>query len=475
MRYLFLLLLSTIAYGQNIAIDSISYDYFYKNELQTIVRLKKELTNKKHNALKQLKIAELYANINCEDSAYATYYNVFEKENKRKTLNDEQYKDLLFQLHRTESSKHNYEKDRRFFLKELQWASKNDASDKWFAKIEYENFKDIFEDSSKYKVAFEKIKTIQKTNFYKTNDAFRALTLLGLGNLYTSLRQYELSEKALNESLLLARKNNDLLHQTYTLINLGVNERVRGNYKKALFYLNQTDTLSNKKYRIKISRIVAFQKLLAYEGLNDTIAAKKQEKLYDKLDSLVNDFAKNSNFYEIDVKFQTKEKDLKIKQLDDLENRFVRNKIVYGVLIFLVFLLALYSFIRWKKVDRTKRILALEKEKAERATKETSEELETVKKKSIIEHIVLKNKSKVYLDDLLYIRADDHYLELITKNKKETTRGSLKEIATQLPPNFIRCHKSYIVNTNLIKTDNTKEIIMQNNDIIPTSKNYRKL
>jgi hypothetical protein len=475
MRYLYLLLFCTTVFGQNIAIDSISYDYFYKNELQTIVRLKKELANKKHNALKQLKIAELYANINCEDSAYATYYKIFEKQKAKRTLNQEQYKELLFQLHRTESSKHNYEKDRRFFLKELQLASKNDASDKWFAKIEYENFKDLFADSSKYKVAFEKIKTIKKTNFYNTNEEFRALTLLGLGNLYTSLRQYNLSEKVLNESLLLARQNNDFLHQTYVLINLGVNERERGNYNKALFYLNQTDTISNRKYRIKISRIVAFQKLLAYEGLNDTIAAKKQEKLYDKLDRLVNDFAKNSNFYEIDVKFQTKEKDLKIKQLDDLENRFVRNKIVYGVLIFLVFILALYSFIRWKKVDRTKRILALEKEKAERATKETSEELETVKKKSIIEHIVLKNKSKVYLDDLLYIRADDHYLELITKNKKEITRGSLKEIATQLPPNFIRCHKSYIVNTNLIKTDNTKEIIMQNNDIIPTSKNYRKL
>ena len=122
MRYLFLLLLSTIVYGQNIAVDSVSYDYFYKKEMQTIVRLKKEMADKKYNALKQLKIAELYANINCEDSAYATYYNVFEKENKTKTLNDEQYKELLFQLHRTESSKHNYEKDRRFFLKELQLA-----------------------------------------------------------------------------------------------------------------------------------------------------------------------------------------------------------------------------------------------------------------------------------------------------------------------------------------------------------------
>lgn len=475
MRYLLLLLFCTTAFGQNIAVDSVSYDYFYWKEMQTIVRLKKELVNKKYNALKHLKIAELYANINCEDSAYATYYNVFENQKTKQTLNQELYKELLFQLHKTESSKHNYEKDRRFFLKELQLASKNDASDKWFAKIEYENFKDIFSDSLKYEMALAKIKTIQQTNFYKTNDEFRALTLLGLGNLYTSLLQYDLSEKALNESLLLTRKNNDLLHQTYALINLGVNERVRGNYKKALFYLNQTDNISNIKYRIKISRIVAFQKLLVYEALKDTVAANKQEKLFVKLDSLVNDFAKNSNFYEIDVKFQTKEKDLKIKQLDDLENRFVRNKILYGVLIFLVFLLALYSFIRWKKVDRTKRILALEKEKAELATKETSEELETVKKKSIIEHIVLKNKSKIYLDDLLYIRADDHYLELITKNKKEMTRGSLKEIATQLPPNFYRCHKSYIVNTNMIKTNNTKEIIMQNNDIIPTSKSYERL
>jgi DNA-binding LytR/AlgR family response regulator len=46
--------------------------------------------------------------------------------------------------------------------------------------------------------------------------------------------------------------------------------------------------------------------------------------------------------------------------------------------------------------------------------------LESVKKKSIIEHIILKNKSTVHLDDLYYIRADDHYLELITKTKIPT-------------------------------------------------------
>ena len=116
MRHLFLLLFGTVTFGQNVPIDSVSYDYFYKKEMQNIVRLKNELKNKDFDALKQLKIAELYANINCEDSAYASYYKVFEKEKQNKTLNDEEFKELLFQLHRTESSKHNYTKDRRFFL-----------------------------------------------------------------------------------------------------------------------------------------------------------------------------------------------------------------------------------------------------------------------------------------------------------------------------------------------------------------------
>ena len=443
--------------------------------MQSIVQLKKELIGKNFNALKNIKLAELYANINCEDSAYATYYKVFEKEKTNKTLNEEQYKEMLFQLHLTESSKKNYNRDRRFFLNQLKIISQKDSSDKWFAKIEYENFIDFYADSLKYQLAFEKIKTIQKTNFYKTNIEFKATTLLGLGSLYTDLKQFDLSEKTLNESLLIATKNNIYLSQIYALINLGVNERVRGNYKKSLSYLNQIDNIPNDKYRIKISRIIAFQKILVYEGLNDTDNSKNQEILFTKLDSLVDDFAKNSNFYEIDVKFLTKEKDAKIAQLNDLENRFSRNKVLYGILIFLVFLLALYSFIRWKKADKNKRILGLEKEIAEQKTIETKQELETVKKKSIIEHIVLKNKSQVHLDDLLYIRADDHYLELITKTKKETTRGSLKEIENQLPPNFSRCHKSYIVNNNFIKTNTAKGLVMQNNDIIPVSKNYKSL
>ncbi len=208
MRYIIFLFFSTISFGQNIPVDSVSYDYFYKKEMQSILQLKEELVGKNFNALKNIKLAEMYANINCEDSAYATYYKVFEKENRKKTLNQEQYKELLFQLHLTESSKKNYNRDRRFFLNQLKIISQKDPSDKWTSKIEYENFKDLYTDSLNYKMAFEKIKLIQNTNFYKTNTEFKASTLLGLGSLYTDLKQFDLSEKALNESLLISKKNN---------------------------------------------------------------------------------------------------------------------------------------------------------------------------------------------------------------------------------------------------------------------------
>lgn len=441
--------------------------------MQQVVVLKKELVNQKYNFLKEIAIAELYANMNCEDSAYATFYTIFEKEYKQRTINHEAYKNLLFRLHETESSKHNYSKDRRFFLNLLKKETEKDTADKWLAKIENENFKDIYGDSLDANWGLQKLKEIQETNFYKTNPEFQSRILLSLGNVYTSLDNFDLAGESLKKSLQVASQNNDYLSQVYAFINLGVNERIRRNYVKALEHLNAIDKIPNEKFRIKIARIVARQKQLCYIGLNDSIAAEKEEILFVKLDSLVNDFAKNSNFYEIDVKFQTKEKDEKLKQLSSLENRFVRNKILYGILIFLVFLLALYSFIRWKNVDRKKRLLAKEKLEILEETNQIKEELQTVKQLVTEDFIVLKNKSKIYLSELIFIKSEDHYLYLFTAVKKEFVRGKLSEIINQLPPNFVKCHRSYIINKNFIKNTSSSVVTMTNNEQIPISRNFK--
>ncbi|WP_397362010.1 LytR/AlgR family response regulator transcription factor [Olleya sp. R77988] len=467
MKKLFLILITQFVVAQQIPIDSISYEYFYGKELQQIVVLKQKQANQPFNLKTRLKIAELYQDINCEDSAYATYYKLYEYEkNNNRTLNKEAYKELLFNLHTVESSKHNYERDRRVFLNELKQLTKEDNSDKWQAKIENEIFKDYFSDSLKTEEARNQIEIIKETDYYKNNDVFRSIILLNEGNLNTYIDNYQEAENNLLSGLELATKNKDILRQTYCLINLGANENKRKNYNKALYYFNQIDKIPNNRFKLKIERILASNRGNSYYYLKDSVNLKFQDNLYAKLDSVINDFRKNSNFYEVDIAYQTKEKDKKIAELSSFKESFNKNRIVYSILLFLVFLLALYSFIRWKKSDKKKRLLDIENEK-------TKTELETVKSLVINDHIVLKNKSKVYLNELIYVKSDGHYLNLFTTAKKEFVRGKISEIEQQLPPNFIKCHRSYIVNRNCIKQYSSTEVFMTNGDNIPLSRGFK--
>lgn len=171
--------------------------------------------------------------------------------------------------------------------------------------------------------------------------------------------------------------------------------------------------------------------------------------------------------------YQIDKKNTEIQNAESFKSKYNSNRIAFSVLLFGVFLIALYSFIRWKKLDFKKQQLLTEKRKIEAKHEFTIAELKSERNKTIIDHIVLQNKSKIILDDLYYIRSDDHYLELTTKGKKEISRGSLKKLEDQLPSNFFRCHKSYIVNSNYIKSSSVKEIIMKNNDVIPTSRSYK--
>jgi DNA-binding LytR/AlgR family response regulator len=169
-----------------------------------------------------------------------------------------------------------------------------------------------------------------------------------------------------------------------------------------------------------------------------------------------------------------------IQKLQTIEKKFITNKIVYGILIFFVFLLALYSFIRWKKSDFNKKKIQLEKlniehqkELVEQENSTIREELVSVKKMVFEDHIILKNKAKIYLNELIYIKSDDHYLEIFTKDKKEFLRGTIKEISAQLPPNFKQSHRSFIVNINFIQTINTSEIVLKSSIFIPLTRKYK--
>ncbi|BEV05947.1 LytTR family DNA-binding domain-containing protein [Chryseobacterium gambrini] len=92
----------------------------------------------------------------------------------------------------------------------------------------------------------------------------------------------------------------------------------------------------------------------------------------------------------------------------------------------------------------------------------------------IEDHTVLKNKANVYLNELIYIKAEDHYLLLFTSKKKEFVRGKISEIIKELPPNFVQTHRSYIVNKNLITNISFQSVVLNGKIEIPLSRNFKK-
>lgn len=58
----------------------------------------------------------------------------------------------------------------------------------------------------------------------------------------------------------------------------------------------------------------------------------------------------------------------------------------------------------------------------------------------------------VRLDEVSYFQADEKYVTLVTKHAKSyILDSSLKKLEEKLPAYFIRVHKSYLINRNLLK------------------------
>lgn len=470
LKKLFFLLISLQCFGQ-LSIDSISYDYFYKKELKEVVKLKKEIEQAKFKTKKQLALAELYKNINCEDSAYATLFNVFKKEKIKKTLSIEAYNDLLYELYLTGSNKNNYEKNNTYFLDQIQ---KKNNPEKWNALYYKELALNYFLDSANIEKTNFYYDKIVNTSYFKNNTEFQSIIYLNMGNFKTGINDFKMAETFLQKGLSIAKNNNDLLREIYFNINLAANHNKQRNYKSALINLETAENIPFKKFKPKMYKFIYNLKGDAYYGLNDSLQVTYCDNVVKKLDQLINDFAKNSNFYEIDAKLLVDETQKENAILKKAIQSYQNNKMTYFCISIFAFLLGLYSFIRWKKVDHNRKKLAKEKESLEVSHFQTIEELEKTKQLVIEDHIVLKNKAKIYLDELIYIKSEDHYLELFTTSKKEFVRGKINDIIEQLPPNFKQCHRSFVVNINFIHSILKNSILLNDKTEIPLARNKKK-
>ena len=80
------------------------------------------------------------------------------------------------------------------------------------------------------------------------------------------------------------------------------------------------------------------------------------------------------------------------------------------------------------------------------------------------------------VESIYYIEIYDKISHIHYTQGCVTTYSSLDTLEKELMhPNFFRCHRSYLINMRYIDQIGAKEVAMQNGDIVPFSKNNKKL
>ena len=119
------------------------------------------------------------------------------------------------------------------------------------------------------------------------------------------------------------------------------------------------------------------------------------------------------------------------------------------------------------KVEQLKTTLhlALSEQKTQHSTAES-------------DHFFIKDQHqhvRIDHDDVLYAKADDNYVQLLTRQKRYVLTMTLKQLEEKLPSSkFMRCHRSFLV--HLAKIDRLgPNFLLIGEKEIPMSDSYKKV
>ena len=83
---------------------------------------------------------------------------------------------------------------------------------------------------------------------------------------------------------------------------------------------------------------------------------------------------------------------------------------------------------------------------------------------------------KIAISDIRYIEGMSEYLKLHLKSQPKPiiTLLAMKKLEERLPQNFMRIHRSYIINLNDIQEVNKNRVIMDSDTYLPIGDNYKE-
>ncbi len=97
-------------------------------------------------------------------------------------------------------------------------------------------------------------------------------------------------------------------------------------------------------------------------------------------------------------------------------------------------------------------------------------------KKKFEDYIIVKKGHsdfiKISYNDILFIEADNDYVQIYTEKQITRTHYTLKEIFKKLPKDFIKTHRSYIINKQWASTFSTSSLKISGYTI-PISRAYQ--
>lgn len=99
-----------------------------------------------------------------------------------------------------------------------------------------------------------------------------------------------------------------------------------------------------------------------------------------------------------------------------------------------------------------------------------------VQEKEPSPQLKLKSKAVIKIKEILYLESDGHYvnIHLSGRPNPEVERSSLKAMAEQIESyDFVRIHRSYIINGNSIKAVYANKVLLENGAELPLSRTYK--
>lgn len=101
------------------------------------------------------------------------------------------------------------------------------------------------------------------------------------------------------------------------------------------------------------------------------------------------------------------------------------------------------------------------------------ENLSCLQRKSIL---VRARGSLVQLvpQDIMYVESERRRAHIHLSGREVVAYAKLSELECALPPQFIRCHKSFLVNMDYIAQLRARDVLLVTGDVLPVSQRCRK-